>query len=161
MPKPDRETGNIYRAARMEAATGNRLLANRERAAGLVYCSPEALNDYENGHTVPPCEVVQAMIETYNTPDLRGQHIRKYCPLLDGYGNEEGSHLAQAALGWAVAFGSVQDVAASFAAVARDGRITPTERAAAALIRAKATEIMQVMQETIDAIDKANGGMNK
>ena len=151
------KTDNIYRAARMEAAKANKCLANRERAAMAIYCSPEALNDYENGHTVPPCEVVQAMIETYNTPDLRGQHIRKYCPLLDGYGNEEGSHLAQAALGWAVAFGSAQDVAATFAAVARDGRITPNERAAVQLIRAKALEIMHVMQETIDAIDKTGG----
>ena len=148
---------NIYRAARMEAAKANKCLANRERAAVAIFCSPEALNDYENGHTLPPCEVVQAMVETYGTPDLRGQHIRACCPLMDGYGNEEGSHLAQAALGWAVAFGSAQEVAATFAAVARDGRITPNERSAVQLIRAKAIEIMHVMQETIDAIDKAGG----
>lgn len=151
------KTENIYRAARMEAAKANKCLANRERAAVAIFCSPEALNDYENGHTLPPCEVVQAMVETYGTPDLRGQHIRACCPLMDGYGNEEGSHLAQAALGWAVAFGSAQEVAATFAAVARDGRITPNERSAVQLIRAKAIEIMHVMQETIDAIDKAGG----
>ena len=152
------KTDNIYRAARMEAARTNKVLANRERAAAAIYCSPEALNDYENGRTLPPCEVVQAMIETYQTPDLRGQHIRAYCPLITDYGNRNGSHLAQAALGWAVAFDSVRDVAASFAAVARDGRITPDERPTAQLIRNKANEIMQVMQETIDAIDKAIGG---
>lgn len=151
------KTDNIYRAARMEAAKTDKRLANRERAAMAIFCSPEALNDYENGHTLPPCDIVQAMVETYGTPDLRGQHIRAYCPLMDGYGNEEGSHLAQAALGWAVAFGSAQDVAETFAAVARDGRITPNERAAVQLIRAKAVEIMHVMQETIDAIDKAGG----
>ena len=151
------KTDNIYRAARMEAAKIDKRLANRERAAMAIFCSPEALNDYENGHTLPPCDIVQAMVETYGTPDLRGQHIRAYCPLMDGYGNEEGSHLAQAALGWAVAFGSAQDVAATFAAVARDGRVTPNERAAVQLIRAKAVEIMHVMQETIDAIDKAGG----
>ena len=151
------KTENIYRAARMEAAKANKCLANRERAAVAIFCSPEALNDYENGHTLPPCEVVQAMVETYGTPDLRGQHIRACCPLMDGYGNEEGSHLAQAALGWAGAFGSAQEVAATFAAVARDGRITPNERSAVQLIRAKAIEIMHVMQETIDAIDKAGG----
>lgn len=151
------KTDNIYRAARMEAAKTDKRLANRERAATAIFCSPEALNDYENGHTLPPCDIVQAMVETYGTPDLRGQHIRAYCPLMDGYGNEEGSHLSQAALGWAVAFGSAQDVAATFAAVARDGRITPNERAAVQLIRAKAVEIMHVMQETIDAIDKAGG----
>lgn len=149
------KTDNIYRAARMEAAKRDKRLANRERAAAAVYSSPEALSDYENGHTVPPCELVQAMVETYGTPDLRGQHIRACCPLLDDYGNENGSHLAQAALGWAVAFGSVQDVADRFAEVARDGRITPNERAAAQMIRAKALEIMHVMQETVDAIDKA------
>lgn len=151
------KTDNIYRAARMEAAKADKCLANRERAAAAIYCSPEALNDYENGHTLPPCDVVQAMVETYGTPDLRGQHIRACCPLLDGYGNEEGSQLAQAALGWAVAFGNAQDIAATFAAVARDGRITPNERAAVQLIRAKAVEIMHVMQETIDAIDKTGG----
>lgn len=151
------KTDNIYRAARMEAAKDNKCLANRERAALAIYCSPEALNDYENGHTLPPCDIVQAMVETYGTPDLRGQHIRACCPLMDGYGNEEGSHLAQAALGWAVAIGNAQDVAATFAAVARDGRISPNERTAVQLIRAKALEIMHVMQETIDAIDKAGG----
>lgn len=151
------KSDNIYRAARMEAAQTDKRMANRERAAAAIYCSPEALNDYENGHTLPPCDIVQAMVETYNTPDLRGQHIRACCPLMDGYGNEEGSHLAQAALGWAVAFGSVQEVAAQFAAVARDGKITPNEQAAAQMIRSKAVEIMRVMQETIDAIDKAGG----
>ena len=151
------KTDNIYRAARMEAARSDKRMANRERAATAIYCSPEALNDYENGHTLPPCDIVQAMVETYNTPDLRGQHIRACCPLMDGYGNEQGSHLAQAALGWAVTFGSVQEVAAQFAAVARDGKITPNEQAAAQLIRSKAVEIMRVMQETIDAIDKAGG----
>ena len=80
---------NIYRAARMEAAKIDRRLANRERAAAAIYCSPEALCDYENGHTLPPCDIVQAMIETYGTPDLRGQHIRACCPLMDGYGNED------------------------------------------------------------------------
>lgn len=152
---------NIYRAARMAAAQGDKRLANRERAAGLVFCSPEALNSYENGYTVPPCEVVQAMVETYCCPELRGQHIRAHCPLIDNYGNAEGSHLAQAALGWTVAFGSVQEVAGSFANVARDGRITPNELAAAQMIRAKAVEIISVMQETIDAIDKAIGGMSR
>lgn len=151
------KTDNIYRAARMEAAKTDKRMANRERAAAAIYCSPEALNDYENGHTLPPCDIVQAMVETYNTPDLRGQHIRACCPLMDGYGNEQGSHLAQAALGWTVAFGSVQEVAAQFAAVARDGKITPNEQAAAQMIRSKAVEIMRVMQETIDAIDKAGG----
>ena len=151
------KSDNIYRAARMEAAQTDKRMSNRERAAAAIYCSPEALNDYENGHTLPPCDIVQAMVEVYNTPDLRGQHIRACCPLMDGYGNEEGSHLAQAALGRAVAFGSVQEVAAQFAAVARDGRITPNEQAAAQMIRSKAVEIMRVMQETIDAIDKAGG----
>lgn len=151
------KSDNIYRAARMEAARTDKRMASRERAAAAIYCSPEALNDYENGHTLPPCEIVQVMVDTYNAPDLRGQHIRACCPLMDGYGNEEGSHLAQAALGWAVAFGSVQDVAAQFAAVARDGKISPNEQAAAQMIRNKAVEIMRVMQETIDAIDKAGG----
>ena len=47
-----KEATNIYRMARMNAARVDKRLANRERAAALVYCSPEALNDYENGYTI-------------------------------------------------------------------------------------------------------------
>ena len=145
----------IYRLARMHAAKKDPCLSNRERAAMRVFCSAEALADYENGVTIPPCAVVQAMVEAYGMPDLRGQHIRACCPLMDeGYGSEEASQLAQAALGWAVAFGSVQDVVQKFALIARDGHISPGEEISAQLIRAKAIEIMKVMQETIDVIDR-------
>lgn len=149
--KPD----NIYYRARMAAAALNPLFASRERVAGMVYCSQESLADYENGDTVPPCAVVQKMLEAYGAHDLRGQHIRSYCPMMTEYGNEEPSKLAQAALGWALAFGTAQEVAQQFAVVARDGRISTDEEAAARMIRSKSVEIMRVMQETIDAIDKA------
>lgn len=149
------KTDNIYHRARMQAAQRNPLHASRERTAGEIYVSCEALSDYENGRTVPPCDVVQKMVEAYNAPDLKGAHIRAYCPLLPDYGSAEGSELARAALGWAVSFESAQQIALRFAAVARDGRITTDELPAAEAIRCKAVELRRVMEETIAAIDKA------
>ena len=148
-----KEASNIYRMARMNAARVDKRLANRERAAALVYCSPEALNDYENGYTLPPCEVVQAMVEIYDAPELRGQHIRACCPLMDNYGTEGGSSLACVALAW-----GIREIFDRFAAVAVDGKLTQEELESARLVRSRAADVLTAMQDTIDAIDKAMGG---
>ena len=153
-----KEASNIYRMARMNAARADKRLANRDRAAALVYCSPEALNDYENGYTIPPCEVVQAMVEIYDAPELRGQHIRTCCPLMDGYGTDCGSSLACAALGWAVTLRGIRETFDRFASVAVDGRVSQEELESARLVRNRAADVLAAMQDTIDAIDKAMGG---
>jgi predicted transcriptional regulator len=150
-----KDKSNIYYRARMLAARQDPLHASRERTACMIFVSAEALYDYENGLTVPGCDVVQKMVEAYADPDLKAAHIRACCPLLPDYGGEETSELARAALGWALAFESAQQVALRFAAVARDGRVTPDELPAVAAIRAKAVELRRVMEETITAIDKA------
>lgn len=154
---------SIYYKARMRAAHENALYASRERTAYEIYVSAEALADYETGRTVPPCDVVQKMIEAYGDPDLRGAHIRRCCPLLQDYGGAENSELMHAALDWAVAFDRAQQVALQFAAVARDGRITPDELPAIGAIRAKSIELRRAMEETIAAIDRetARQGVEK
>lgn len=151
MIKPD----NIYYLSRMRAAKGNPLFSSRERVAGVICVSAEALADYESGVTLPGCDVVQKMVEGYGDPDLKAAHIRACCPLLPDYGGQPNSELAKAALGWAVAFQSAQEIALQFAAVARDGRISKDELPAAAAIRAKAVELRSVMEETVAAVDKA------
>lgn len=152
---------NIYYRARMQAAQREPLHASRERTASEIFVSCEALADYETGRTVPPCDVVQKMVEAYNDPDLKAAHIRACCPLLPDYGGEGCSELARAALGWAIAFQSAQDIALQFATVARDGRITQDELPAAQTIRVKAVELRRIMEETIAAIDKATSGQTK
>lgn len=149
------KSDNIYYRARMQAAQRDPLHASRERTACEIYVSCEALADYETGRTVPPCDVVQKMVEAYGDPDLKVAHIRACCPLLPDYGSAESSELARAALGWSVAFESAQQIALRFAAVARDGRISADELPAAEAIRNKAVELRRVMEETITAIDKA------
>jgi hypothetical protein len=153
-----RDASNIYYRARMQAAQGDPLHASRARTACEIYVSAEALFDYENGVTVPGCDVVQKMVEAYGDPDLKAAHIRACCPLLPDYGGGQCSELARAALGWAVAFQSAQGAALQFAAMARDGRIDTDELPAAAAIRAKAVELRRVMEETVAAIDKAVPG---
>ncbi len=151
MIKPD----NIYYLSRMRAAQKNPLFSSRERTGEVIYVSVEALADYESGMTVPGCDIVQKMVEAYGEPDLKAAHIRACCPLMTEYGAAQRSDLAQAALGWAVAFQSAEQIALQFASVARDGEISENELPAAAAIRRKAVELRQVMEETVTAIDKA------
>lgn len=150
------ENMNIYRRARIRATAHDRVFASRDRAALLLYVSKEALYDYEHERTptVPGCDIVQRMVEVYGDPDLLGEHIRAHCPLLPDYG-ACGSHLAEAACGWSLAFHQARDIVARFLAVARDGRIDARELEDAAAVRAAAVEIRRVMEESITAIDKA------
>lgn len=150
-----KDNSNIYYRARMRAAARNPLYASRERTAAMIYVSAEALADYETGKTWPGCDAVQKMVEAFGDHELKGEHIRACCPLLPDYGGGEGSELARAALGWAVAFESAQQIALRFAAVARDGQVTPDELPAVAAIRQKAVELRRIMEETITAIDNA------
>ena len=150
-----RDSTNIYRAARMMAAQREPIFSSRERAAAALYVSTEALRSYETGQTVPPCDVAQRMIEEYAAPELRKEHIRACCPLLPDYGGKAGAELTQAALWWAVEFAGIHETALRFAKLARDGEITADEIAAAQSIRAKATTLRQIMEDTIAAIDKA------
>lgn len=146
---------NIYRQARLAASVKVPRLSSMGRAADEIYVSARQLGDYETDRACPPCDVVARMIDVYGAHDLTGQHIRAACPLMRDYGSHEPSELAKAALGWALAMGDAQEIARSFAAVARDGRVTPDEALAARTIRERALEIERVMQETVTAIDKA------
>ena len=150
-----RNANNIYRAARMAAAQQEPLFSSRERAAAALYVSTEALQDYETGQTLPPCDVVERMVEEYGAADLKRQHIRACCPLLPDYGGQEESELARAALAWTVAFSGASETALRFAALAVDGKITADELEAARAVRAKAVALRQIMEDTIAAIDKA------
>ncbi len=153
--KAVKTSGNIYYRARMGAAARNPLHGSRERTAALLYISKESLQDFETGKRLPPCDVVRKMVDAYKAPELIGDHIRTCCPLIPDYGGDGNSRLAQAALGWVVSFERVQQLAVRFAAVARDGQITPEEVPAVDAIRSKAVELRQVMEETVLAIDKA------
>ena len=149
-----KDRDNIYQAARMAASKRDRLFANRDRAAEQLHVSSEALFDYENGNTLPPCDVVQWMIEVYRLPALKAQHMRACCPLMTE-GVPEGSELMRAALGWVTSLSSAEQIGKAFATLAIDSRITEDEIIAARAIREKAVELTRVMQETIAAIDTA------
>ena len=63
-------SGNIYYQARMRAAARDPLHSSRERTATLLYISKESLQDFETGKRLPPCDVVQKMVEAYGAPEL-------------------------------------------------------------------------------------------
>lgn len=92
--KAVKTSGNIYYQARMRAAARDPLHSSRERTATLLYISKESLQDFETGKRLPPCDVVQKMVEAYGAPELAGDHIRACCPLLPDYGGDGNSELA-------------------------------------------------------------------
>ena len=151
----------IYRAARMQAAQGEPIFSSRERTAAKLFVSAEALQDYETGRSLPPCDVVQRMVEVYGDAVLKRRHIRHCCPLLPDYGGDSDGGLTRAALRWAVELGSMKETAFRFAALAVDGKITPEELVAAEQIRSKAVDIRRMMEDTILAIDIALKGVEK
>ena len=151
---------NMYFQARMRAAERQPTLSNRERAAMQLYCSPEALSDYETGKTAPPCAVVQRMVEVYGDHDLRGEHIRAHCPLIANYGGER-SELARAALALTIETQGIQGLATQFAVIARDGRISLDELAAARAVKERAEAVIRTLQESVTAIDNALAAMER
>lgn len=155
-----KEHENIYWAARMRAAERAPIFSSRERTAAALYISTDTLRDIERGISAAPCDVVQKMCELYEDTDLKAQHIRAVCPLLADYGGSGYGELALAALNWAVQLADVQTVTLQFATIASDGRINPHEREAARAIRARAVTFRQVMEDTIEAIDKAMNRRN-
>ena len=150
---------NVYYKARMKAAADNKLHASRERTADTIYVSCEALCDYENGVTLPPCDAVQKMVEAYGDPALKGAHIRGCCPLMRDYGDVQGGGLEQAALAFLLLMSEnnslAQDAAVKFAKLAQDGRLDAHEIPEAKEIRAQAVKTRQVMDLAITAIDRA------
>ena len=146
---------NIYWKARMRAAREDSLFSSRERAAEALYVSVDALKDYENGRTLPPCGVVQRMVEAYGDHDLKRQHIRDNCPLLPDYGGVSACCLTQAALRWAIEANDMKEMALRFARLASDGKITGSELEAVGFVKKKAVQLRQVMEDSIAAIDEA------
>ncbi|MBQ7655769.1 MAG: helix-turn-helix transcriptional regulator [Clostridia bacterium] len=146
---------NIYRNARMRAAQDEPLYSSRERAAEALFVSVDALSDYENGRTLPPCDVVQRMVEAYGDRELKRQHIRDNCPLLTDYGGASACCITQAALRWAIEATDMREMALRFARLASDGKITGGELEAVGLVKEKAVALRRVMDDSIAAIEDA------
>lgn len=149
-----RDDLTMYYHARIRAAERDKRLSNRERAAEILYIGAKTLENYERGDTIPPCDVVQRMIEVYGVHDLKSAHICEHCPILTDYVPNT-SPLAEAALGMAISFSTVQEISMQFAAIARDGKITGDELMNARLVRTKAIEIRNAMDASVLAIDQA------
>lgn len=133
---------NIYWKARMRAARDDSLFSSRERAADALFVSVDALKDYENGRTLPPCGVVQRMVEVYGDRDLKRQHIRDNCPLLPDYGGDTACCFTQAALRWVIEADDMRAMALRFARLAGDGKISRDELEAVGVVKEKAVALM-------------------
>ena len=148
------QPGNVYYRARTEAAHRRSIFASRQRTSELLYVSAEALSDYESGQTIPPCDVVSRMIEVYDAPWLRAEHLKAACPLMREAAADD-SGLRTAALAWIEQAGVASNLALRYASLALDGRVDQSELATAREIRAAAAAMLRAAQATMDALDSA------
>lgn len=75
-----KEPDNIYRQSRLERFSSQEKAAEALSMAGFPL-SASSIKGYENGDTVPPADVVDAMAEVYGTPQLKWIHCHQQCPL--------------------------------------------------------------------------------
>ena len=114
---------NIYKISRKAAGL------TQYQAAELINVSVRSLADYETGKTIPPDDVVAAMVEAYKAPWLAYQHLkesselgRKYLPDINF------SDLARAVLRFQKEVRDLETVDRALVEIACDGEIDDTER---------------------------------
>lgn len=114
---------NIYKIARKSAGL------TQIQAAELINVSVRSLADYETGKTIPPDDVVAAMVEAYQAPWLAYQHLkesselgRRYLPDIDF------SDLARAVLRFQKEVGDLKEVNGELIEIACDGQISEHEK---------------------------------
>ena len=113
---------NIYATARVSAGL------SQEQAAALLNVSVRSLADYESGKTVPPDDVVCAMIEHYRSLMLAYHHLkcstevgRRYLPEIHE------SNLAQLVLRLHKEVDDLKLINADMFEIACDGQIEEKE----------------------------------
>lgn len=151
---PDNCT-SIYKTARNFAGF------TQERAAEGLNISRRCLADYECGARIPHDEVVVAMVELYNFPQLAVQHLRassvlarNVIPVL------RESSLLEAAARFAHSITRLQqmDGAARLFEIGDDNAITPDERADYDEIAEAVQSLIQSAMELIHAGQGAGAG---
>lgn len=77
----------MYRGARKDTGI------SREEAAFRLHVSPRALANYEDGHTLPPPEVVLGMSREYDRPEMTQRYCRETCSIGQAFGFEILNHV--------------------------------------------------------------------
>jgi transcriptional regulator with XRE-family HTH domain len=113
---------NIYKNARRAAGL------TQEQAAEHLYISVRSLAEYEAGRTIPACNTVCRMIETFNTPWLAYEHLRHSSEVGQKYLPEVNlTDLAKSVLRLQKELQDVVEANPNLVAVACDGVIHPNE----------------------------------
>jgi len=117
-----KECASIYRAARISADI------TQEVAAELLHISSRSLSDYESGRTIPPDDIVCAMVETYSAQWLAYEHLRTSSEVGRMFLPEiEFSDLPKAVLMFQKEVGDIQLINRDMVEIACDGTVDHTE----------------------------------
>ncbi len=118
------ECMNIYKKARLAAN-----IKSQELAAEKLHISKRSLADYETGETVPPDDVVCAMVELYSNRWLGYQHLQAHSKIGRRYLPEiHETDLAVAVLKLQKEVRDIDGIQSAMIEVACDGRVDHHER---------------------------------
>lgn len=120
----DNESRNIYRIGRVAAGM------TQERWAEAIGCCVESVWNYESGRSLPPDELVIAMVEVSGHHALGYWHLLQRSRMAARLLPEAGTlPLPQAALQLLLAIGEFAELQGDLIRVAADGKISADERA--------------------------------
>lgn len=127
---------NMYKKARKNAGL------TQDEAAERLYISKRSLADYEAGVTVPPDDVVCAMIELYENRWLGYQHLQAHSEIGRRYLPEiQETDLAVAVLKLQKEVKDIDHIQADMIEVACDGKVDNHERSKWGYIEKEVREV--------------------
>ena len=131
------ECMNIYKKARMAAN-----IKSQELASEHLHISKRSLADYETGVTVPPEDVVCAMIELYGNRWLGYQHLQAHSEIGRRYLPEiQETDLAIAVLKLQKEVRDIDGIQAAMVEVACDGKIEHHEQSKWGFVEKEVREV--------------------
>lgn len=131
-----RECENMYKKARKNAGL------TQDEAAERLYISKRSLADYEAGVTVPPDDVVCAMIELYGNRWLGYQHLQAHSEIGRRYLPEiQETDLAVAVLKLQKEVKDIDHIQADMIEVACDGKVEQHERSKWGFVEKEVREV--------------------
>ena len=147
---------NVYRSARLRAAKTNPLLSSMDTACDQVYISRRTLWEIETGTSVPSSNVVLAMAEAYNAPELLAHFCAVDCPIgkARGFSPVSGMSVEAVGLNLISLLGGSSDAIVTIVETTKDGRIDDREKTRLAGIVDRIEELNRLKEELLIAMGR-------
>lgn len=147
---------NIYRNARLHASERNPLLSSMDTACDQVYISRRLLWEIETGTSVPSSNVVLAMSDVYESPELLAHFCAVDCPIgkARGFAPITGMSIEAVALNMISLLRRSEELVNTMVDAARDGVVDVQEMTKVQTVIDRITELNGLKEELLIAMER-------